>query len=252
MARNREPTTVQDSQRFLLKRKQFAHLAETAQLRFKRKQRREIASLCRTFLIERDFKRKAVSSTPATKFYKKLLELVTRLNKMLDELESDTTLMEEIYLDLDEELKDLYKWSNEPLVEMRYVLLALQNGVVRAAAQHHERYGGRGRPPSNEALRNFIWQLAHVFERAGGKASAWYDVVSEKRTSPFLRWVIALNEYLPEDARADPKKLPELVHEVCEKREKRRAKYPKTPPSSANTPGRKGHGSTSKRRKPPI
>jgi hypothetical protein len=43
-----------------------------------------------------------------------------------------------------------------------------------------------------------------------------------KRASPFLRLVLGLNDYLPEGAKADPKKLGETVYYVAEKRHRKK------------------------------
>jgi hypothetical protein len=229
MARNILPEFIDDGQNFSLSDEQLAALAENARFRLSNEHRKEIENLCRQYVIERDFERGAVPSRDAREICDELLKHTSALDKVLREVEGPNTAQEAVYLDLQERLSDWYPNSADPYVEVREALLALHDAADRTKALHRSCYGGRGRPPRNEALRDLIWQLANLVERANGSPTAHNRGDSGKPDSSFVRFVSALNGNLPESVRADARKLPEVVRSVLRQRKKRREKVPSVP-----------------------
>lgn len=80
---------------------------------------------------------------------------------------------------------------------------------------------GQGKVLVNErpkrAFEQFVLSIAGLWEHAGNTASAERSGATGTRDSPFLRFVSALNERLPEDVRVDPRKLADAVHYILSK-----------------------------------
>ncbi len=127
---------------------------------------------------------------------------------------------EAVYFELAERLADRNLTSCNVGATQR-ALRDLGNAAEEAAATHETETGGRGRPPQ-EALREFIWRLADLFEEAGGRPRVWIRHDVGRIDSPFMRWVATINDCLPETSKAETRSLPELIHSVTEARHKRR------------------------------
>jgi hypothetical protein len=180
--------------------------------------RAEIEDLCLTYIIDMDFQRGSIKSKLATDIYEGLLAATSDINDRLAEVKDLGAPHFTFSRCLTASLATWYPTSKDPFDEVQRTFRLLFDATLEAANAHLTERCGRGRPALNEPLRDFIWQLMNLFEDAGIKARAWYSGSTGKRNSPFVRFVRTLNACLPERSKADPKKLPELIHEVYEAR----------------------------------
>ena len=213
--------SMQGGQHFTLDARQHACLTEIANRTFTSAQEKEIQKLCKIYLVDRESEIRAIASNRVTEVHKKLTTEVSRLAKSIGKIENLWTAHQAVYFELEDQLTNWYPSTEYPLEEVQYGVNALHHAAVQAADRHKKEMCRPGRPQKNEAMRNLIWQLADLFGRAGGTPSAGYRYDIGKYDSPFLRWVIALNAYLPEVARVNAARLPELVHSVAKNRRKR-------------------------------
>jgi hypothetical protein len=228
MARNITPDCIDGGQSFSLSSEQLAAIAEFTGYSFGNEQGKEIENLYRQYLIERDFECRAVPSIDARETCDELVKLSSALDKVLRKVEGPNTAQEALYFDIQEALSGSYPNSADPYREVRSASLALDDAARRVKALYRSCYGGPGRPPRKEALRDLIWRLAILVESGRPPAAPYQDDIG-KPDSPFVRLVCLLNDYLPESAREDARKLPDVVRSVLQQRKKRREKAPERP-----------------------
>jgi hypothetical protein len=216
MSRNLTPVTVPGGQRFSLDTEQIAALAvnfpQTAE------RRAEIEDLCLTYIIDMDFQRGSIKSKLATDKLESLLSAISDINDRMVELKNLGAPHFTLCRCLTESLATWYPTSKDPFDEVQRTFKLLFDAALEAADFHRTERGGPGCPAKNEPRRDLIWQLMNLFKDAGRSAGAWYSSATEKRDSPFVRFVCTLDDCLPERSKTDPKKLPELIHEIYEAR----------------------------------
>lgn len=222
MARNILPPMIVGG-RFIMPLKQLKSIEAKIGFHFSQKKRRAIIDLLAEYSIHQPFDRNSVAAEPARRL---LQGLVASLKDFDDQIRAldESQRFELIYL-MNEQLEILDAAAHCPFEFLFAELLASsEEALFRIVSE----YGGRGRPRKSDSKRELILGLAEIYSRSGKAAGAWYRDADGERHSPFLRFVLALNEQLPRNIRMKAKGLPEFVHEVCEARSKRqRAKVQK-------------------------
>jgi hypothetical protein len=240
MPRRILPPTVKAGERVTLNRAQLDELARVSNLSWTPAQEAELEELCAEYSILRKFEEASAGPSTVTEILDdlqhQLRDLISSLSNLLgsprpgrEQRGPDTPEYMEppqyhhAHMEIDDHLENGRPGGTCSVATMLEHNTNLLDAVNRAQNDHKLIFGSPGRPLTNEGLRLFIWKLADLFENANGTATAPYQGILEKPDSPFSRWVMQLNTYLPRKIRAKESLLPDLVREVCRvRREKGR------------------------------
>lgn len=223
MPRKVFPPSVKGGSRVTLRRKQFEGLAKASRLAFSLELQVSLQDVCTDYLINSEFERQAVLASAVTSVYESLItELGVVVTSLAHIVGKETAQHHEVHVELDDQLHAVSPGDTVYIVLRR--LMSFQRAAIKARDEHVSRFGGPGRPIENESLRAFIWELANLFEAAGGKAGVTYRPIDNRLRSPFLAWVKKLNGFLPKRIQVKGTALPDLVREVCRARNKKKKK----------------------------
>ena len=157
-------------------------------------------------------------------FLKKASDLHTTMHELVRESDAISKIIRE---DVNWELVGRFPNSQEMVT---FDVLLEQVGWLRAsieAAQENASnlYGGKPGREGHDTLHRLIWQLADIFEAAGGVASASYSDAKGKHDSPFLRFLNRFYRELPDSVRTHPESaLGPQAKRVLEKRKNSKVK----------------------------
>lgn len=216
MPRRILPPTVSGGERVTLNRQQLDELVRVSNVHLTAGQEAEIEGICTDHLIWVRFEKASSAASTVAEILddlqQQLQDVVTSVAHILGK---ETPQHHHVHVEIDEHFEKAYPTESYFVDKVHKGIMALQCAAARAGKEHRLLFGGRGRPPSNEGLRMFVWRLADLFECAGGNATAPFQGMLAKPDSPFARWVGQLNDYLPPDIRRKKSLLPDLVREVC-------------------------------------
>lgn len=215
-----------------LRRKQLEELDNASRLAFSLELQVRLQDVCTDYLINTEFERQAVLASAATSVYESLIaELGVVITSLAHIVGKETAQHHEVHVELDDQIQALSPGDTVNVVFRR--LMNFQHAAVQARDEHLSHFGGPGRPIENESLRALIWELANLFEVAGGQAGVTYRPIDNRLQSPFLAWVKKLNGFLPKRIQVKATALPDLVREVCRARNKKKQKKKSVPKRSA-------------------
>ena len=219
------PPSVSGGESLSLDRAQLALLAAVGQRLLTKKQECRLTEICKNHVYWKKFERESVGAYSATRVFTDVIKDLTRLsNTLANMIGMQTPQHHHVHILVNSHLERIFSEQTDPAHTAWEQIRAFQYATDRAFAEHRKLFAGPGRSQTTEGLRMFIWDLADLFERTGGKASANFKGFKDRPDSPFLRWVIEINSFLPIEARARPTALPYLVRNVCRSRVRRRAK----------------------------
>ena len=225
MPRKIYPPTVRGGRRVHLRKKQFEALEEVGGRPLSREHRAELKALCDDYLISSEFERRAVQPSAVTNVYDNLIKKTGSVIASLAHiLGRETPEHHAVHVELEDHLRRINADNAVRAVFDQFS--SFQGAVVRARNEHLSDFGGRGRPMKNESLREFIWKLGNLYELAGGRAGVTYKPIDDSLSSPFLAWVVKINEFLPQAIKAKSSALPDMVREICVRNNKRKQKRP--------------------------
>lgn len=155
------------------------------------------------FLFDFTAEQSASLKKPVDDIYKKLLTRSKNLADTLHEvLTSDEPAQIVIRDALDLHFQDLSSDANLHSLECTLNRVRkIQSAVKLAKKSHEKNFGGKTGPSQRLPLRGLIINLCSCFEKAGGVASAAYQDLKGYRDTPFLRFLSAINDTLPEAVR---------------------------------------------------
>lgn len=223
MPRKIFPPSVRGGKRVTLRKKHFDQLAKAGGLVLSSQQEGALKDACTTYLVHSKFERKAVLASAVTGVYRGLIgDLGAVITSLTHIVGKETAQHHDVHMELDDQIGAVSPGENTCAVLDR--IMVFQSAAVRAHDEHVSRFGGPGRPIENESLRAFIWDLANLFEAAGGKAGVTYRSIDNSLQSPFLTWVKTLNGFLPKNIQVEATALPDLVREICRARNRKKQK----------------------------
>lgn len=221
MPRKVFPPSVRGGKRVTLRKKQLRQLAEAGKLALSTQQEKDLQDTCTTYLVHSKFEQEGVLASAVTGVYEGLIsDLSAVITSIAHVVGQETAQHHDVHVELEEKLEAVS--SEETVCTVLHRIMAFQSAAVEAREEHVSRFGGPGRPIENESLRAFIWDLANLFEAAGGKAGVTYRSIDNSLQSSFLTWLKTLNGFLPKQIQIKATALPDLVREVCRARNKKK------------------------------
>lgn len=194
-----------------LSTRDFEEIEAAAGISFSKGQRQQIVGRCR----EHQLFCHGFESLPE---FKDVERLVKQLDRGLKATQEAMDEIKELWKDQDkaavavEELLELNLRVNQseglrhiwdfyqPLIDMRRAVEKFHSELP-----YDQVFPGRGRKSDIPFLREFVLQLADIFEDAGGSATVNWDYNEDKRQSRFVDFVWAVMQNLPANLQVQTK-----------------------------------------------
>jgi len=148
----------------------------------------------------------ALTKTQARKMLEPVKRRAHQLRESLKTVHDDTTL----FILFTQEMR--LEHENDSIRELHMgCVYDLEAAAQRTLDELNRKYSDRGGRPPNETQAWYVSQLLEFWMKMGKKVTTGWDAYSERRTSPFIRFVEAVSLGLPETT---PSPSADFIHRV--------------------------------------